>query len=128
MGVPQDSVLGPILFCIYIDDLPSNMNSNYVCFDEGTTAISSSYNPDRLQTGTKQTYVNHGMWFKGNGLNLTVEKTKVMSFSLVHHYSTTYVVNGITLSDSASLLGYTIEMNVQADLSTLIIFVQSYHR
>lgn len=56
-----------------------------------------------------QTYVNIGMWFRADGFRLDEEKTKVMFLFLVHHYPTTYSVNIITPSDSACLLGVTID-------------------
>lgn len=56
-----------------------------------------------------QTYVNIDMWFSADGFRLDEEKSKVMIVFLVHHYSTTYSVIRITPSDSACLLGVTID-------------------
>ena len=44
-GVPLDSILGPLLFLVYINDLPDNLESLAKLFADDTSPFSTVYNP-----------------------------------------------------------------------------------
>ena len=44
VGVPQGSVLGPLLFSIYFNDLPNGLNSNAKLFADETSLFSIVHN------------------------------------------------------------------------------------
>ena len=48
-GVPQGSVLGPLMFLIYINDLQDNIQSTCNIFADGTPLFSHIFNNDASQ-------------------------------------------------------------------------------
>ncbi len=80
-GVPQGSVLGPLLFIIYTNDLPNSLlYSKSILFADDTTLFCSSPNIahvfDKLNEDLKSLYD----WFKANKLSLNIGKTNYMVF------------------------------------------------
>ena len=81
-SVPQGSILGPLLFIIYINDFSKCLKySNNLSFADDTTIILSAKNNNLLfQKGNKE-LENIDNWLIANKLSLNVKKTKYILFS-----------------------------------------------
>ena len=74
-GVPQGSVLGPLLFIIYTNDLPNSLkHSQCILFADDTTVFKSSHNINDAITSIESDLGNLYDWFCANKLSLNVGK------------------------------------------------------
>lgn len=75
-GVPQGSVLGPLLFLIYINDLPSAIDTHCTLFADDTTILTKA---DPTLAAANFNKANG--WFSANKLKLNETKTQTINFS-----------------------------------------------
>lgn len=80
-GVPQGSILGPILFLIYVNDICNATRLNVLSFADDTTVSKSSSDIRELYQITNLELQNLTEWFNSNRLCLNVKKTKYILFS-----------------------------------------------
>lgn len=80
-GVPQGSVLGPLMFLAYINDLPNALSHNCILFADDATVIVT----DKSRSGTLDSQVKNALtdvvkWLSANNLKINLQKTKCMQF------------------------------------------------
>ena len=79
VGVPQGSILGPLLFAIYINDLPKVLrNTTVTLFADDTALYCSSRSARDLQTMLNQDLNRLAQWLYEHKRTLKVSKSKFM--------------------------------------------------
>ena len=83
-GVPQGSVLGPLLFLLYVNDILnaiSTPNVKLMMFADDTNLFLSGKNVIQIKRDIETASEELYDWFKTNKLTLNIEKT---CFSIIH--------------------------------------------
>lgn len=80
-GVPQGSILGPLLFILYSNDLPNCIDDHVVLYADDTSIVFSQKSHEDLEAKIQSTMSILERWFVQNNMLLNVDKTNIIKFS-----------------------------------------------
>ena len=113
-GVPQGSVLGPILFLVYINDLPDDIVSQVRLFADDTAiylTLENKSDSDKLQRDLDRLQTWEARWYMG----FNPSKCQVVRVTSSRNpLQTQYILNGQVLEavSSARYMGVDISSNL----------------
>ena len=142
-GVPQGSILGPLFFILYINDLNNVTNLDSILFADDTNLFISHKDPDFLISTLNCELIKLSKWFRANRLSLNLTKTNFMeftprqkksssTFNVVIDEKTIAQVNetvflGVVLDDNLTWKSHISSVAVKISKSIGIIFRSSFY-
>ena len=82
IGVPQGSILGPLLFLMYINDLPNATSSKPRFFADDACFVLSNSSPSLLETDRNLEMQNLKIWCNANKLQINPQKSFALTVPL----------------------------------------------
>ena len=124
-GVPQGSVLGPLLFIIYINDLANSCKDGlFRIFADDTGIFCHSNDLKTLIKKAEQIIGNVNKWFTANKLTLNVDKTSFIIFrskrNTINNLPDTIGYDNIVINRESKIkyLGLTLNEHLSWDIHT----------
>ena len=100
-GVPQGSVLGPLLFLIYINDLHNAIKYSKVYhFADDTNLLHIEKSPSKMQKQVNLDIKSLYKWLLANKISLNCSKTELIFFNgyvFIHQATLSILVYILTL-------------------------------
>lgn len=115
-SIPQGSVIGCLLFIIYINDLPKIMDEPCILFADDISLLTTSHNVNDITEQLNLILNKTTKWLTEHNLEINYKKTKVMTFHPRQKapISVNLTANGtqIEVVNNFSLLGLIIDTHI----------------
>jgi len=120
-GVPQGSILGPLLFLLYINDLPTiiNKTSEPIIFADDASILFAHSNPTDFNKNIYTVFITLNKWLGPNQLSLNFNITNYIHFTTKRNMSVNLKIgfnnNFITNSSYTKFLGMTMNITLYSN-------------
>ena len=86
-GVPQGSILGPLLFLLYVNDMPQAINGRLMLYADDSCVVFQHKDIEVIEKQLNKDFTNLCEWFVDNRLSIHFgdDKTKSILFSSKHN-------------------------------------------
>ena len=120
ISVPQGSILGPLLFLVYVNEIPILSNKFFpTSFADDCTLSMANANLDKLVVDCNSELMRFRLWSDSNRLTLNIDKTNCMlisnSFDLLPDDAFKINDRSLSLVTEARFLGVVVDHKLKYD-------------